>query len=133
MNDLAQQIAGVVSAIQAHDITRQQIEHVQEAFALISARLQQDHMPKQLLEALPWACAGLTIQIYQLRTIKETVANWATQIKTCMSGILTVSASEVVGIGPMVLEQEREVSSQLAHIEQMDKPANPIAPACGIR
>ena len=121
VNDLAQQIAGVVSAIQAHDITRQQIEHVQEAFALISARLQQDHMPEQLLEALPWACAGLTIQIYQLRTIKETVANWATQIKTCMSGILTVSASEVVGIGPMVLEQEREVSSQLAHIEQMEQ------------
>ena len=39
VEDVAQQIAGVVAAVQAHDITRQQIEHVQEAFALISAKM----------------------------------------------------------------------------------------------
>jgi hypothetical protein len=122
VNDLALQIAGVVSAIQAHDITRQQIEHVQEAFSMISARLRdKGETQRQVSQELPWVCAGLTIQIYQLRTIKETVANRGAQIKTCMSGILRVSASEVVGIGPMVLEQEREVSSQLARIEQLEQ------------
>jgi uncharacterized protein YoxC len=122
MRDLAEQVAGVVSAIQAHDITRQQIEHVQEAFTLISAKIGADGNPENAMaDARPWACAGLTIQIYQLRTIKETVANWGNQIKTCMSGILTVSASEVVGIGPMVLDQEKEVSSQLAQIELLER------------
>ena len=42
VEDVAQQIAGVVAAVQAHDITRQQIDHVQEAFALISARMRSD-------------------------------------------------------------------------------------------
>jgi len=38
-----------------------------------------------------------------------------------MGGILRVSASDVVGIGPLVLEQERELSSQLAHIELLER------------
>lgn len=122
VDDLAQQIAGVVSAVQAHDITRQQMEHVQTAFNLISTRLQGDARADHVASpVLPWACAGLTIQIYQLRTIKETVSSWGAQIKACMSGILQVSASEVVGIGPKVLEQEQDVSSQLAHIEQLEQ------------
>ncbi len=122
VNDLAQQIAGVVAAIQAHDITRQQLEHVREALSLISARLRGNDARKNgIAEDLPWACAGLTIQIYQLRTVKQIVASWATQIKTCMNGILTVSASEVIGIGPMVLKQEQEVSAQLGRIEELQQ------------
>ena len=76
---------------------------------------------KEAAQEIARAYAGLTIQIYQLRTIKETIANWASQIRTCMGGILRVSTSEVVGIGPVVLEQEREVSSQLAHIERLER------------
>lgn len=38
-----------------------------------------------------------------------------------MGGILRVSTSEVVGIGPLVLEQEQEVSSQLARIELLER------------
>ncbi len=38
-----------------------------------------------------------------------------------MGGILRVSASEVVGIGPVVLDQERDLSSQLAHIERLER------------
>jgi hypothetical protein len=122
VEDIAQQIAGVVAAIQAHDITRQQIEHVQEAFALIAASMRNPENPENgAVPELPRAYAGLTIQIYQLRTIKETVANWASQIGTCMSGILRVSASDVVGIGPVVLEQERNVSSQLVQIEMLER------------
>ncbi len=125
VEDVARQIAGVVAAIQAHDITRQQIEHVQAAFALIAARMRTAEDPgkdpeKKDASELSQAYAGLTIQVYQLRTIEGTVASWAAQIRTCMNGILTVSTSEVVGIGPAVLEQEREVSSQLARIELLE-------------
>lgn len=38
-----------------------------------------------------------------------------------MDGIMRVSASEVVGIGPMVLEQERKVASHLTHIELLER------------
>lgn len=121
VQEIAQQIAGVVAAVQAHDITRQQIEHVQEAFALISSKMCDENADQEAVEELPQFYAGLTIQIYQLKTIKETVANWASQIGTCMAGILRVSASEVVGIGPMVLEQERKVASQLSRIESLER------------
>jgi len=122
VQDVAQQIAGVVAAIQANDITRQQIEHVQEAFALISAKMGGDgNSESDVAQELARAYAGRTIMIYQLRTIKKTVANWASQIRTCMGGILRVSVSDVVGIGPSALEQERELSSQLADIERLER------------
>jgi hypothetical protein len=121
VEDIARQIAGVVAAIQAHDITRQQIEHVQEALTLISERMQgAANSVNEAAREQPWVYAGLTIQIYQLQTIKETVAGWASQIRTCMSGILRVSTSEVIGIGPVVLDQERTVSSQLTRIELLE-------------
>jgi hypothetical protein len=121
VEDVARQIAGAVAAIQAHDITRQQIEHVQEGFAIIASRMLGSPIPEaQDSQALPQAYAGLAIQIFQLRTVDETVARWASQIRTCMSGILTVSANELVGIGPAALEQEREVSSQLGRIERLE-------------
>ncbi len=122
VEDVAQQIAGVVAAVQAHDITRQQIDHVQEAFALISARMRSEgNAEDEVAQELARAYAGLTIQVYQLRTIKEAIATWVSQIRTCMDGILRVSASEVVGIGPVVLDQERELSFQLAHIEGLER------------
>ncbi len=127
VEDIGRQIAGVVAAIQAHDITRQQIEHVQEAFVLMAARMrgaensENGNSENGADRELPRVYGGLTVQIYQLRTIKETVASWTSQVRTCMGDILRVSASEVVGIGPMVLEQEREVSSQFAHIELLER------------
>ena len=122
VEDIARQIAGMVAAIQAHDITRQQIEHVQEAFVLMAARMRgAENSENGADRELPRVYGALTIQIYQLRTIKETVASWTSQVRTCMGDIMRVSASEVVGIGPMVLEQEREVSSQLTHIELLER------------
>jgi len=119
---VAQQIAGVVAAVQAHDITRQQMDHVQEALTLIATRILCDgNAENEAAQELAQAYAGLTIQIYQLRFIKKTIATWASQIRTCVGGILRVSTSDVVGIGPLVLEQERGLSSQLAHIERLER------------
>ena len=118
VEDIAREIAGVVSAIQSHDITRQQSEHVEKALAIISAGMPTAaHLGNGAGQDFSTAYVGITIQIYQLKSIKATVENWTSQIKRCMGGILQVSTSEVVGIGPMVLGQERDVSSQLAHIE----------------
>ena len=121
VQDISRQISGVVAAIQAHDITRQQSEHVEQAFDLITAKLYRDgDSGSGSAQEFAQAYAGLTIQIYQLESIKATVENWTGQMKTCMEGILRVSASELVRIGPMVLAQEREVSRQLEHIELLE-------------
>jgi hypothetical protein len=109
----------VVAAIQAHDITRQQIEHVQESLQIVASRIAATEKDRQ--EEMPLAFAGLTIQIYQLKSTKETVANWTSQVKRCMDGIRQLSASDVVRIGPIVVEQERELSSQLANIDLLQE------------
>jgi hypothetical protein len=48
------------------------------------------------------------------------MAEWASQIRNCMSSILRISASELVGVGPLVLEQEESMSSQLFHIDSLE-------------
>jgi hypothetical protein len=119
--DIARQIAGVVVAVQGHDITRQQIEHVQEALVLVSQALLAEH--EQSIGVAPQAArahAGLAIQIFQLRAIKDTIAGWTSQIRMCMGSILKISASDLVGIGPLVVEQERLMLSQLSHIELLE-------------
>lgn len=120
----AQQVAGVVAAIQAHDITRQQIEHVQQALQLIASRVagpSNSWNGEPSGDDLSAVYAGLSIQICQLKTIDATISNWTSQVRTCMDGIQQLSASEVVAIGPTVLRQEQELSAELAHIEQLQQ------------
>ena len=117
--DTAQQIAGVVAAIQSHDITRQQMEHVQQALQLIAARITAaDHSWEQ---HLPAAYVGLNIQICQLKNIQTTVTHWTSQVRRCMAGIERLSASDVVEIGPTVLQQAQELSSELANLERLQQ------------
>ncbi len=122
VKDIAGQIAGVVTAIQVHDVTRQQVEHVRESLALVAGSIRAS-LDSQLGVAAKAgeAYAGLKIQSYQLRSVRSTVATWATQVGTCMAGIHEVSASEVMNLGPLVLEQERLVVSQLAHMELLER------------
>jgi hypothetical protein len=119
---IAGQIRGVVAAVQSHDITRQQLEHVRDALQWIAENM--DGAVEQECDSgkeMPRVCAGLDIQVYQLRSIRETVDSWLEQIGKCMDGILRISSSEVMGIGPLVFEQERELSTQLARIELIKK------------
>ena len=115
----SQQIAGVIAAIQAHDITRQQIEHVQQALELIELKISNFGSGSKNDSAV--ACAGLKIQGYQLQNIQQTVDSWTSQTARCMAGIQQLSASELVGIGPLVLDQEGELSSQLANISLLQQ------------
>jgi methyl-accepting chemotaxis protein len=119
---IAQQIAGVVVAVQGYDITRQQIEHVQEALEVISHQyLREDDAKARVSPETACAHAGLSIQSCQLDAIKATISEWKSQIRTCMESILRISASDIVGIGPLVLEQERSMSSQLSHIDFLER------------
>jgi hypothetical protein len=119
--EIGEQIAGVVVAVQGHDITRQQLEHVQEALTVISHKLLTNDDTKHVADP-DAACghAGLAIQISQLSMIKATFAEWTSQIERCMGSILRISASELVGVGPLVLEQEQSMSSQLSHIDALE-------------
>ena len=129
-----QQIAGVVAAIQAHDITRQQIEHVQQSFEIIGSQIAGSPITaggKDIVggngnaapdtDGLPIAYAGLTIQMCQLKTIQQIVGNWTSQVRRCMGGIRQLSASQVAQIGTLVVNQERDLSAQLARIERLQQ------------
>ena len=125
VQQIAEQIAGVVAAVQVHDITRQQLEHVEESLELIAARMhraEETAEPEQAL-AKEWAqvAAGLAIQSYQLRSTQQAVSGWLRQIGVCMDGIVRISSSEVMGIGPLVLKQEEDLSAQLGRIEQIEQ------------
>ena len=65
----SEQISGVVAAIQSHDITRQQLEHIQESASDVLPGIDKPN-------GLPVSYAGLSMQIHQLKTIKKTLANW---------------------------------------------------------
>jgi len=113
----SQQINGVVAAIQAHDITRQQIEHVMQAIALISTRLAGTDQP----DGLPSVYGGIAIQTSQLKNISAVIGAWIAQVEQCAGAIERLSASEVAALGSMVLRQEGELSAQLTRIEQLQQ------------
>jgi methyl-accepting chemotaxis protein len=122
VEEIAGQINGVVSAIQVHDITRQQLEHVQQGLELVAAKMNASQDSAELaLQESPIVSSGLAIQAYQLRSIEATVGEWMMQIGTCLEGILRISSSDLVAICPLVLEQERNLSAELAHIELLER------------
>jgi hypothetical protein len=124
VEEIAAQIAGVVAAIQAHDITRQQIEHVQSAVRAIAAELRetgQDRKGSGEAERRAGLAIWLRIQSYQLRRIRETVEGWTVQIRTCLEGIGRIASSDILALEPAVLAEERSLSLQLEGIERVEE------------
>jgi hypothetical protein len=114
------QIAGAVAAIQSYDITRQQIDHVYTAIINIASEISGGgSRRKKSSRERCISSLGITIQVCQLRQIRETVANWISQVRECLEAMLTISASEMASISPMVRTREGEVSARLDHIEWM--------------
>ncbi len=112
---VASQIAGVVCAIQSHDVTRQQAEHVRDVLDTFST----SEPDRDALLELPEAAVGLTIQIFQLRNIKEAMQAWAAQIDACLGALLGVSRSDLAKIGPLVLRQEQFLESHVLRINDL--------------
>lgn len=125
VKEIAGQIAGVVAAVQGHDITRQQLEHVQEGVQVMAKKIRavRENAVEAALEQ-PLIHAGLAIQCYQLHSIERTVGDWIAQIGRCAENILRISASEVVGMGPSVMAQESRISAQLTRIEHLEEECN---------
>jgi hypothetical protein len=120
VKEIAAQIAGVIAAVQSYDITRQQLEHVHQALARMRSGMRGEGGRRWDARERSRAYAGIAIQVFQLQHINGTVANWTSQIRACMQVILKVSASELLGMGPMVFEQEREIAAKLAHVELLE-------------
>ena len=116
VEDIARQIAGVVAAVQAHDITRQQIEHVQAALETIAAELSGEERPSSGETG-----AGLAVQSYQLRSVRETVRGWTAQIRTCLEAIGHIASSEILELGPVVLAQQSALGAHLTRIEKLEE------------
>jgi len=114
VQEVVGQIDGVVAAIQAHDITRQQIEHVEAALATIAEDLAGGEPETE-------PATGLAIQSYQLRNVQRTMEGWTAQIRSCLEGIGRIASSEIVDLGPMVVRQESALSAQLTRIEQLEE------------
>jgi methyl-accepting chemotaxis protein len=122
VEEISGQIAGVVAAVQANDITRQQLEHVCEALRLISDEIRQvGGCGPEAGNSQSRISAGLAIQVYQLKSVRATVDDWVSQIRNCLGGILKISSSEVERIGPVVLDQERGLAQQLSRIEAIEQ------------
>jgi len=111
--EIAHQIAGVVAAIQANDITRQQMEHVHAALGEIAKEMENGEKTE--------AVAGLTIQSYQVRSIQVTVEGWTGQIRRCLDAIAQLAAAEILELGRGVLGRERELERELARVEQLEE------------
>lgn len=120
--ELASRIGAVTTAIQGHDITRQQMEHVEHALASIVADAkgfeEQERREASLVSKI---ATGMRIQAYQLRNSRQIVGDWLSQIKASLDGILSIGASEVAEIGPLVFERERELTAQLDRIENLEQ------------
>jgi hypothetical protein len=123
VEEIAAEIAGVVAAIQGHDITRQQIEHVRDAVQAMAEELREARTGVRLDEAEKSAelAIGLKVQSYQLRSIRETVEGWTAQIRRCLEGIGRIASSEILELAPAVLAEEREISSQMGGIERVEE------------
>jgi hypothetical protein len=123
VEEIASLIAGVVAAIQTHDVTRQQIEHVCGALASLremstgpelAAADGHDSRPALLQ-------VGLRVQSYQLRSAGRTAAGWIAQIRSCLQAMMRISSSDLTALGATVLDRERELSTQLAGLERFDR------------
>jgi hypothetical protein len=107
----------VVCAIQSHDITRQQTEHVRDALAGIVSRMRvgDDQWPA-------WELAmGLRVQVLQLKNVQLDMEAWSSHIDECLASILDVSQSRLERVAPVVLAQEEQLSGRLLQIERIEK------------
>lgn len=106
-----QQIVGVISAVQAHDITRQQIDHVQEALRAIASRMSQAPEPPEIVNVV-----ALRVQACQLTNIRQTVSIWREQARRCMLAIEQLSAAGILEVSANLLQEEQALSLRLDRI-----------------
>jgi hypothetical protein len=114
---VAGRIAGVVSAIQSHDITRQQNEHLRLALAEVASRLNSADATLNTREL----ALALRVQVFQGENIIRTMEAWTSQIDECLESILNVSQSRLERVSQLVLGQEKDLFGRLVAIEAIER------------
>lgn len=84
---VAKEIAAIVSALQFQDITRQQMEHVQDSLCEIRASLSETDLQNCDSAELSPPYTSLTIQISQLSNVRQKVRNARKDIVDALSKI----------------------------------------------
>lgn len=116
LDKVAAEVNGVIAAIQAHDITRQQMEHVHGALDMMAEGLESaDGIPPAEVGA------GLVIQSYQLRNARQTVELWTTQIQMCLQELGNVAAPDIVRLSNSVIDHENAIFAQLTRLEELEE------------
>jgi hypothetical protein len=116
---IAADISRVVEAIQLHDATRQQTEHVRDTLIRVSGEISDSDRQVSALDARNSLI--LKVQGLQIESVRARTEGWIFKINRCFENILHVGSSEVVAIGARILAQERGLSSQLARIEHLER------------
>lgn len=111
---VAAEVSSVVAAVQSHDITRQQVEHVMDSLQVVAQELRQGDRTGR-------SAAMLEILTQQLKHVQDNTRAWVTQIAVCLENIQRVSASDIAGIGSTILESERLLSSHLARMSALER------------
>jgi uncharacterized protein YqgV (UPF0045/DUF77 family) len=121
IENTTERIDGVIAAVQAHDITRQQIEHVHKALSILVDGLSHHQNALPQTSELSNLYGGLKIQVLQLQYVKEMADAWLTQIRECIVEIGQLSAADLADISRLVFDQEKYFSFQLARIEGLQQ------------
>jgi hypothetical protein len=116
---IAADISSVVEAVQMQDATRQQTEHVLGALIRVSEEIESSGPPYNGVDAR--SSVILNVQGLQIENARSTTEEWISKINRCLENILNVSSSDVVDIGARILAQEHCLSTQLAHIERLER------------
>jgi uncharacterized coiled-coil DUF342 family protein len=120
VEEIAGLINSVISAVQGQDITRQQLEHVHQALLTLAGFCpDEEKAPDANADAM--LAAGLSVQKQQLDNICRTVEDWIGRVRSSVQTIHQISSAEVISIVPLVLEQERQLTAELARIEAFEQ------------
>ncbi|MBA4373153.1 MAG: hypothetical protein C0402_09875 [Thermodesulfovibrio sp.] len=111
------EIGKVVGALQYHDISRQQMEHVSHALADISERSRQlDGMTDEEKDAFnQWVYNVITIQIHQLNQIVEEAGKAAAGISDHLTTVADLGEAQVDDVG-MLIEEDGSDGHRIEHI-----------------
>lgn len=113
------EVGKVVSALQYHDICRQQMEHISDSLEEISGKITSLSMmpPEEKILFNKWAVNALRIQILQLENVIAETAASAQDISSHLSRISGLAGAQTED-ARLILEEDETGSRRIAKISQ---------------
>jgi len=116
--DVVREVGEIVSSLQFHDITRQQLEHIQTAIGEAVTYLKGTAGPSSVKQRLGLARHIIVLQQSQLNQVKEEMMNSGQRICDSLSGIAVSCQAQANDLAPMGA-QDTERSSLVQLQAQM--------------